>query len=341
MKKLFLISLLLAAVTLIHSCSDNNDLTVDGSIAGVGSQSVTLTYFAGGGMKHQTITPSDGKFSFKGESVQPTMAILTVAPEGVRIATLVVKNGDHITIEADLGNCYATKVSGNSDSEAIAAWTARNAKTLEAGKAAEINRIVSNYVRDNKSRLSATAILTSFFLSEGYESAADSLLAALDAGVRRPEMTQGFNNVISDVLGSATAGPVPFMSLYSSNDSIISINPLRHQATLLCFLSASRNERDSVVEQLRILNNGYSREKLAIAEISMAPDSAAWRTSIGRDTVGWARTWVRGSVAGAPIRRLGVRRIPYFIVADSAGTTLYRGPSISLARKTVEKRLKN
>lgn len=328
-------------MTLLHSCSDSDDFKIDGSIAGVGSQSVTLTYFAGGGMKHQTITPVDGKFSFKGESAQPTMAILTVAPENQRIATLVVKNGDHIKIEADLENLYAVKVSGNSDSEAIAEWTAKNAKTLKAGKAVEINRIVSDYVLDNKSRLSATAILTSFYLSEGYETSADSLLAALDANVRRPEMTQGFNNVISDVLGSATAGPVPFMSLYGSNDSIISINPLRHKATLLCFLSAARNERDSVVEQLRILNDGYSRQELAMAEISMAPDSAAWRASIGRDTVGWAQTWVRGSVAGAPIRRLGVRRIPFFIVADSAGTTLYRGSSISLARETVEEKLKN
>lgn len=341
MKRLFLLSILIAAAALLHSCSDDNDFTIDGSIAGVGSQSVTLTYFAGGGMKHQTITPSDGKFSFKGESQQPTMAILTVAPDGVRIATLVVRNGDHVTVDADLANPLATKASGNSDSEAIAGWTAKNARILESGKAGEINRLVSDYVLDNRSRLSATAILTSFYLAEGYESTADSLLSALDANVRRPEMTQGFNNVISDVLGAAATGPVPFLSLYSSNDSIISINPLRHKATLLCFLGTDRKERDSVVANLRILNDGYSREQLIMAEVSMAPDSAAWRTSIGRDTAGWARTWVRGSVAGAPIRKLGVRRIPFFIVADSAGAAIYRGPSISLARKAVEKKLKN
>lgn len=340
MKKLLFTYILLAVAVLLQACSDDNEFVIDGSIKGVSSQSVTLTYFAGGGLKHQTITPAEGKFSFKGESVQPTMAVLTVAPEGQRIATLVVKNGDHISVEADIESPYAIKVSGNSDSEAIASWIGKNAKALEGGRAEEINRLVSEYVLANRSRLSATAILTSYYLAEGYESSADSLLSVLNADVRRPEMTQGFNNVISDVLGAATAGPVPFLSLYSRNDSIININPLRHKATLLCFLGTDRIERDSVVSRLRMLDTAYTRKALIMAEISMAPDSASWRSSIGRDSVGWAQTWVRGSVAGAPIRRLGVRRVPFFIAADSSGNTIYRGSSISLARKAVENNIK-
>lgn len=339
MKKPILL-LLLIATMLLHGCSDDKEFKIEGSVKGTDAQSITLTYYAEGGLKHETITASAGKFAFKGHSATPTMAILSIAPEGQRIATLVVKDGDKISIEADLADPLLSKVNGNSDSEAIAKWIADNANALKSRRPADINQAVKSYVEANRSRLSATAILSSFYIATGYESAADSLVSLLNADARRSEMIQGFNNVVSDYLGAQNSGPMPFLNLYSTSDSIININPLRHTATLLCFLDTDRQARDSVITHMKALHADNPFRRLAQVEISLADDSASWRQSLGRDTVGWPQTWVRGSVMASPIRKLGIRRIPYFIAADSTGHTIYRGSSIGNARRAIEKTLK-
>ena len=327
-------------MALLQSCSEKTEFIIEGSIKGVDSQSVTLTYYTNGGLKHNTISAVEGRFQFAGESLTPTMAVLSVAPNGDRIATIVVKNGDKVSINADLDNPLAPQIKGNQESEKIARWTAENAEAIQSKQPEKINGAIKDYVTKHRSELSATAILTSYYLTDGYESIADSLLSILNAEVRRPEMIQGFNNVIADFIGAQVSGPVPFMSLYSSSDSMININPLRHTTTLLCFLDNDRQARDSVVKHLSALDSTYTLRQLMQAEISIAVDSASWRTSLGRDTVKWAQTWVQGSVVSIPIRKLGIRRVPYFIATDSTGHSIYRGTSISLARHAIEEILK-
>lgn len=340
LKKTILLSVIIAVITLLQSCSDKTEFIIEGSIKGVDSQSVTLTYYTKGGLKHNTIKAIEGQFQFIGESLAPTMAIISISPTGDRIATLVVKNGDKIIITADLDNLLTPQIEGNQESEKIARWIAENAETILSKRPEKINSAIKEYVSKHRSDLSATAILTSYYLTDGYESSADSLLSILNAEARRPEMVQGFNNVIADFIGAQISGPVPFMSLYSVSDSMININPLRHTTTLLCFLDENRQTRDSVVKQMKSLNSKYTLRELMQAEISIAPDSMSWRKSLGKDTVDWAQTWVQGSVAAAPIRKLGVRQVPYFIAADSTGHSIYRGSSITSARQAIEKILK-
>lgn len=330
---------MLLAWLIFAGCSDSDHFTVEGRIDGVSAQSVTLTYFSRGGLKSSTISARDGVFVFSGNAPTPSLAFITVAPENVRVATIVVKDGDHITVETSLADPYAAKVSGNNESEETAEWIKDNIAALKSHDEKSINDAVAGYVRSNPKKLSSTAILTSFYLSAGNESAADSLYSMLDREVRQPEMTLAFNSVISAYIGSQTKAPVPFLSLYERRDSIISINPLRYSATLICVVGDNKKSRDSIASRLRSLTADYDRRKLMAVEISAAPDSASWINSLGRDSVKWLQTWTHGSVSSYPLRKLGVNRIPYFIVADSTGHALYRGPSISKAADAVRKRL--
>ena len=330
--------ILLALIT--SACSDDRDFTIEGTIEGASAQSITLTYFADGGLKSVTQSAQAGTFLFKGESAAPTMAVITVAPENTRIATLVVSNGDHISLRANLEAPLATKVEGNSDSEKIARWVTENMATLQRANALEINNAVSRFVESNKKSLAAPAILASYFQADGFAARADSLIQLLDRDKRSPELMQGFAAVVTSFRGTENSDPVPFLALYSTIDSMIRINPAHHNATLLCFLDTDRTQRDSVAPPLRQLTDKYPFSRLAAVEISTAPDSASWRQSLGRDSVSWPQTWVQGSVAAAPIRKLAIRRIPYFIAADSTGRPIYRGPSISAASAAISDHLK-
>lgn len=319
-------------------CSKKDSFVIEGTIEGAKSQMVTLTYFAYGGLKRVSVQALEGRFRFVEKSVRPTLAIVTIAPDNQTIATVVVSNGDDIEIDAKLGKPYSTKVKGNSASEATARWVSENEKLLTSGNAAKINAAIAQYVGKNTGHMSSTALLVSQFRSQGYESMADSLFLLLNPEVRSQELTQNFNAVISAYTGSVSNDAIPFLALYSRNDSIVSLNPLRHSATLLCFVNDDRQSRDTIIPVLETLSADYNRKKLLAVELSTAPDSASWRKSIEKpDTVKWIQTWLPGSVASAPVRKMGIGRVPYFIVADSAGKAAYRGPSITEARKKVER----
>lgn len=329
------------APMLMAACSDSKDFSIAGHVEGLGSQSVTLTYFASGGIKSETVMAVDGHFRIHGETPQPSLGIVSVAPDNDRLAVLVIENGNEITIDGSLADPYSIKVKGNSDAEATAEWVAANAEALRRGDAETINASIAEYVRANRTRRSSTALLTTWFQSDGFETMADSLFSILAPEVRRPEMVQGFNNVLSSYLAWQEAGPLNSLSLYESCDSIVHINPMRHSATMLCFVDPDASQRDSIACELRRLTRLYPLRRLMAVEISMAADSASWRRSIGTDTVGWARTWTPGSTGASSIRRMGVGRIPFFIVADSTGRVLHRGPSVKSAAATVENVMKN
>lgn len=332
--------LILAAVWLLASaCSDSPEFTIEGTVKGAGARNVTITYFADGGLKSQTVAATDGRFSFKGSASVPTLAIISVAPDNVRVAMAIVKNGDKITVDADVNNPYATTVKGNDDSEVMARWIHDNASTLRSRNAAAVNSAVSRFVASNKDKLYATAILSGFFQCEGYESTADSLFSLLSPDARPVEMAQGFNIVVNSTIGSRMNDPLSYLTLYDRCDSMIHVNPRKHSVTLLCITEADRHALDSIMPHLRFLSDKYSRKRFIPVEISLAPDSAAWRSSLGSDTVSWPRTWAAGSVAAAPIRKLNIRRTPCFVAADSLGRIFYRGSSVSKARKAVENAL--
>lgn len=325
---------------LLQSCSGDDNFVIEGTVRGIASQNVTLTYFANGGLKSITMPATDGHFAFSASSPSATLALISVSPDNHRLATVIVRNGDHITITADINDPYAAEVKGNADSEAIAKWIKENTTILRNRNTAAINRAVEKYVGANKDQLHALAILSTFYTSEGYEAKADSLFSLLSPEARPVEVAQGFDMVISSRLSAMKNSPVPMLKLYERSDSIVTVNPMRHSATLLCFIDTEGGSRDSIASQLRYLAGHYDKSRFAAVEISTAPDSAAWRQSIRRDSTMWTQTWVPGGTAGTPIRRLAIPRLPYFITADSTGRAIYRGSSVAKARKAVESVLK-
>lgn len=321
---------------LLQSCSGEDKFVIEGTVKGIASQNVTLTYFANGGLKSITMPATNGHFAFSASSPSATLALISVSPDNRRLATVIVRNGDHVTVSVDINDPYSAEVKGNSDSEAIARWIKENTAILRNRNTAAINRAVEKYVGANKDQLHTLAILSSFYTSEGNESKADSLFSLLNPEARPVEVAQGFDMVISSRLSAMKNSPLPSLTLYERCDSMVNISPMRHSATLLCFIDAEGGSRDSIASQLRYLTGHYGKPRFAAVEISTAPDSASWRQSIRSDTVMWTQTWVPGGTAGTPIRKLSIPRLPYFITADSTGRTLYRGSSMTKARKAVE-----
>ena len=328
-----------AAVLTLAGCSKKKAFMIQGEIEGIGTQLVNATYYSQGGLKRVTVVAAENKFALKGEAPRPTLVTLTLA-DGTRLGTLVAENGDKLKLKGDIAEPYAIEVEGNGDSEKIARWVKENAGLLESRNAAAINRSLTEWVGKNRSSKAATALMVTYYQTPGYEHQADSLMALLSSGARAQEVVQNFTGTLSAQLGEAASGQIGPMSLYDVTDSVVTVNPHQRKALVYCFLSTDRTARDTVTARLRALTRECPLPKVEVVEISSASDSATWKQSLAGDSARWRRTWAPATVASSELRRLGVPRYPYFIVADSAGNQIYRGSSVGKAAEVAKNKFK-
>ncbi len=330
---------MLCALLLLSACSKKRHFSVTGDIEGVGSQLVIATYYTAGGLKRVSSPAIDGKFSLRGEATRPTLLTLALS-DGTRLATMVVENGNKMELQGDLTKPYEIEVGGNSESSDIASWVRDNAQALQNRDAAAINSSLAEWVGRHKGSKASTALMVSYFQTEGYEHLADSLMGILSQSARAQDIVQNFTGVLSAQLQTTASAQVPVMYLYDASDSVITFNPHLQKTSLLCFMPDDRTARDSVGRQIRNLYHTYPASRFRAVEISSASDSASWRRSLEGDSASWRRTWAPATVASMSLRKLAVPRIPFFIVADSSAAQIYRGSSIKSAVAAIESRLK-
>lgn len=327
-------------VLVTSGCSKQRFFKIKGEITGLGAQTVSMLYYSGGGLQRVTAYGDGaGAFEIHGESGNPTLAVLTLG-DGTLLANLVVQNGNNISLKGDINRPMAIEVKGSGVSSDIAKWQAQNEDALVAGDAAAINAAVKRYVEENKGNLAATAILVTHFRTPGYETLADSLMTIIKTDARPGAVVQNFSSVLARQLSSKTLAAVKPMLLSAATDSAYYFVPTAHTVSLLAFMPENRVCRDSITPLLAALKNKYPGKKFEIIEISSALDSVSWRRSISGDSAKWVQTWAPASVSGPAVRALAVPRVPYFIVADSAGNQLLRTHSVGMADKLVREKLR-
>lgn len=329
-----IILLSLIATLALSSCSKRKYFAIQGEIQGLGLQTVTIVYYADGGLHQTSCAAEAGNFIVRGRSAEPTLCVLTT-DDGIELATLVVSNGDKIEITGQLAQVEELQISGNPTSEKIAAWRAKNARELRFNNADKVNRSIAEFVRNNRKSPAATALLVTQFYTPGYETMADSLLSILDPSVRTTALQQNFGQILSTQLTRHLPGEVTTMQLYSRSDSVIGFNPAMHSLSLLAFRGESHQPSDSIGNTLRRITTDYPRQRLRVVEVSMARDSTRWKQSTARDSARWDQVWGPGTVASPQLYKLNVPRTPFFILADSTGMQIFRGSSVSALQRVI------
>lgn len=320
------------------ACNAGDSFTVSGVIEGAGSRPVELMYCPSGAARVVRTNAVDGKFMLTGEAQRPALAFLSVGSR--QVAALIVENGDEIDCEIDLEKPLEATVKGSKANERLSKFVRTNAEALSEGNPAVVNPLVARFVRDNSGNYAATAAMLTLFQTPGYETAADSLMSIIAPEARPAAVLLNFTATLATQLSADTRSPVQSMTLLNSKDSVIHYNPYRQSATLLAFVGEDKAARDSIIPSLRRLNSDFPASRLAAVEISTAPDSAAWRRSVARDSAKWIQAWTPASVAAPSLRRLNVAHSPYFIIADSTGAQLLRTPSLGAADRFIRGYLK-
>lgn len=338
--KLVLIVGIAASLSLLWGCSEEEHFRIEGKLWEPTMKIVELTYLDNGAFKRiSTHSDESGKWTMDGVSAQPTLAFLTVSGSEP-LATLVVQNGDHLTVELEgPDGSKGVKVKGNRTSELIAQFDAESREALAKGNGGDMNKRVADFIVNNPKEMASAVLLILRFDSRGNEVLADSLMGLISPKAKPTGVMQNFAATIANQVSAESRENIQAMSLYDRRDTTVRYNPARQSYTLIAFIDTNRKMRDSIVPKLRNLREKWPENRLMEIEVSLARDSAAWKQSVSGDSAKWVQAWAPGTVSSSNFRKLSVRRAPFFIVADSAGHQLYRGSSIRMAEKELSDRL--
>lgn len=323
---------------MVVSCGEPSEFVIKGEIAGGDAQMIEMIYYANGAMHHELTSAENGKFQLKGTSKNPTLVTLMLSGQSL-LANIVVSNGDQIKCKLNINDPLHYEVKGNKPSSLIASFVGDNAEVLQRKDVRAVNQAVASFVAANPDNVASTALMVSYFYSPGYELLADSLLSLIKPQARPQAVLQNFNALLASQMSSQARSDVNPLTLYERRDTVVRFHPSTQSYSLLAFVNDDYSSRDSIFRHMRELVERYPKRRFRTVEISMAADSMIWRNSIESDTVPWWQTWAPGTVAAVAVKKLAVPRYPFFIVTDSLGAQIYRGSSITAARRLITSRL--
>jgi signal peptidase I len=336
-KHLYTLLIALPLMLILAACGNDDEFTIKGKIKDNPTLNLRFVYYGQGALQTGITAANEGEFEFHGNSKRPT--IVEIFDNDYRLMGRVYTvNGETIECQLDRNEVNNIKMSGNAVVEEWAKFLNKNAEGLRLrGRIA--NRLVADYIKANPDNvLSSILLMTSYDASE-YAVEADSLLNLIKPSARPNDLVGGYNFMIQRLVSDKALGKVVPIPYFVKGDSVRIFNPSRSELSLIALSNSDSGRPDSILPALRRLHNAASDSKLKIIDISVDQDTMAWQRSTRQDSAKWTQGWVAGSVASPGINTLGIARIPYFIVCDSSGKQVYRGPSIKEAEKLLNSKL--
>lgn len=317
-----LLALLLAFA--LGSCGHPDSFRLEGDIEGAPTINLRIVYTGRGGVTTAITASRDGKFHFEGASERPTL--VQIFDNDYRLlARTVAANGNDVHLKFDRENPYKIKAEGNDLASRWANWLNSRADSLRAASPAERNAIIGRFVEANPSDPVGALLLATEFDSSGARAAeAARLWAVLTDEARLPNITSGYAAALDRVTSATAQAPIPAIPYMKKGGRAEIFRPAASRLSLIA-ITGKDEHRDSLTATLNRAMRHRAAGRFEVLELSLVPDTAEWRRSVQADSVKWTQGWIAGGISAGAVGRLGIPSLPYFIVADSAGTQLWRG----------------
>lgn len=316
------------------SCGDSDTFTVEGKLEDNATMNIRYIYYTGSVLNRGITAAREGKFEFKGVSANPT--ILEITDNDFRpLGRLYISNGERVECTLTRGKPNAIRVGGSEISSRWAQFLNDNADALEGtGR----NRVIEQYVASHPDDVVSTLLMLTAYDSSGNALRADSVLSSIEQNCRPAILVDGYNSMLQRLVAQTATEAVVPVPYFNRRDSLVSFNPASSPLSLIVMSDESSGRSDSIVPALRRIRKLKKDIRPEIIDFSLDRDTLRWHRSTLNDSASWRQGWVAGSLASPGIDRLGIPRLPYFIVVDSAGTQRLRTGSISLAEKYLSDR---
>lgn len=319
-----LLTLLLAA------CGGGDTFRINGEVDGLGTRSLKFYYYDGDRLKTGMATALDGKFQYEGKAGRPVVIYVATA-QGIPVGNMIVENGDAINVKFFADKPGLLEISGNSAAEKYAAFVRENYPLVAAGASDSLDMAVEKFIAANQRNIASAAVLSLHYDIARKPAAADSLLHTIEAKYRPGYITAGYTAMIPRFAADSIAAVIEPVSLYSAADTLMTVDPAASHRSLFIFYDSralyTATMRDSL-DRLR-------QRDIAILNVSLARDTAAWKAQLRDIPVKGTDLWMPGSVSAPALCRFNLNTLPAYAVVDSAGNILYKGDSFDNALKTL------
>ncbi|MCH5325975.1 MAG: DUF4369 domain-containing protein [Duncaniella sp.] len=314
---------------LLVACGGGKGFKIEFEVDGLGNKGVEMVVSDGRTVSRSQIHPKNGRFTASGEADRPMLAEFFTL-DGSRIFSAVVGEDVRMKVSFAIDSLYTTlQVSGSPDMELYASWLTDNSLYFESDETDEVNALIASLVASHRESAASALIMVTEFRSAGHALQADSVFNLIAPQARSAGLTAAFSAAVGRQTLPESLRPLLRMSLPVGRDSNYIYIPQQQSYSLIAFSDVRKP--DSVVRRLRGLARGFPLRRLRVLEISCAIDSSDWRSAVMADSVCWHQAWVVGGVASSRLSRMALPRVPFYIVADSLGTQLYRGESLFTA----------
>lgn len=316
----------------LAGCGHGDRFEVTGSIAGDPSMNLRILYYTDSKVFTGVTAATEGKFAFDGRA--PEEALVTIYDNDYRLlGRFMAANGQDITIGIDPANPASLTVQGNKTSERWTKFLADNA----AVKGTARDKAVADYVKANPADpLSTLLVMTEIDATGPGASLADSLLTIIEPEARLNSITAGFQAMLDHVNSATSRTPIAAIPYMIPGGYVKLYTPHRAGHTLIT-ITDIEHERDSVKKLLRELRPETKASRLSVLDLSVDVDTIVWSRQLRADSIDWTAGWAAGGVSGRALNSLGIPRLPYYIVADSAGRQIWRSHSTDDTRRFVKK----
>ncbi|TAJ14141.1 AhpC/TSA family protein [Marinilabiliaceae bacterium JC017] len=344
------ITTLLLGVALLVGCKTTG-YKIEGEISGLKEGQVYLKNLRKD-MPYQVDSTLlvDGKFTFKGESVEPELYLIFVKKHQMP-AILFLENGT-ITVKANIDSMQAAKVEGSALSDLFQQFNdsmpaiertkairhefqqAQMAQDNEKMQnlAGEMNSIMEKqkayfrkFVYNNTDNAVGGYLASNMARSLDYEELKD-LIAKFESNLGDHQYVtemkellvplEKYNNALKATEEGSTA---PDFSLTSNEGESVSLNSFRGKYVLIDFWASwckpCRAENPNIVK----LYNMFKNKGFEIISISLDRDESQWKEAIDTDGLIWTQVWDKDSKVA---ESYAVQSIPSTFLLDKEGKIL-------------------
>lgn len=333
----------IVALMILSGCT-KNEFNTSFKLSAEDDHTYTLLYYASdsrqGWVVENAVAISGGIGEFKGITRNPTLVYI-LGGRQLPLAIFYAERGDHIKFTGKGSDPAQWKIEGNKLSEELYQWLNTNADILAAGDYAKINGAVEKYIRSNPENPASTILLLVYFTRRdneaGFRNCYKMLKGEASEGkwkelVARTDMLEEYfpsltfpKNIVLHTAATGrdtiSTGRVP-MILYFTRNSV-------------------GTYREDIAELRKLTRQFSDSTKRIIADISFEPDSGARYYPVRYDSLEKVvRAWMPLGVCDSTARKIGVCRVPYFMVIDKSGKIRYRGDERSKASSEFEKLMK-
>ena len=342
----FRIVFLMLAAAALAGCV-KNEVKVEVNLPESVSDTYRILYYASDPVKgwviENVLQVEKGKGELLLQTRNPT--IVYVFAEGRLPATFFyAERGDKITIDGQDGRPASWTIGGNKINEQLSEWRKANRAVLTANRPGEnssaLDKAVTAYVDKNPDNPVATLLLLEYYNRGG-----DELGFLKEWKKLRGEALDGrWRELVSrsDMLEEPSAHELPKMLVFNSVGTGCDTISFGAKPVLLYFSKPGLDDYRSKAQELRSISreSGDSSGRV-IANVLFEPDSTQRWQAARRDSLqNVVEAWVPLGISDAQMRQLGVMRVPYAIVVDSAGKIIYRGEDLERAGKDFNRLLK-